>query len=591
MTPLSAVRRWFSRPAAVWYHPSYRLPLASSVGAPMSPRRADDALTWALDAGVLEPSDVHEAAEISWDDAGLVHGEAYLASLDRPAVVARILGADEPRVAVREILETWRRATGATLAAARHVVRDGGRAVNLLGGFHHAERDKGGGFCALNDVAVAVACLRRDGVRGRIGIIDLDAHPPDGIADCLRDDEQVDLLSLSTASAWTLPVGTAATVVDSRVPAGSGDHVYLWALDALIAEFPAFEVAFYLAGADPLAGDKLGGLSVSEDGLRERDRRVLTALGRTPTVILPAGGYSEGSWRVLATTVALASGRSAAVRRGYDPLLRRTRTVMHTLDPRVLAGGGDALVTEEELLGSLGVGVPTSEPRFLGYYTRHGLEHALVAYGYLTTLRRLGFSDLGIELTSGHGAPDRMRVSGAVGGVRVPLVDLAASIRTIDTFRALFVEWLELKDPRSTFTTGRPKLPGQEHPGLGMAEETLQILVRAAERLALHGVSFVPAHYHVAWMSRDRFVIVDPEARGRFAVMREATRDLPLLEATRKLGGAGLVADDGQHLKWEPVEMVSVLDPGLQAFLDAGDVRAQEVAETWRARLGLPQPS
>jgi len=61
-------------------------------------------------------------------------------------------------------------------------------ALNLLGGFHHARPDVAGGFCPVNDVAVAIAAVRADGFRGRVLVLDLDAHPPDGLAACLAGD-------------------------------------------------------------------------------------------------------------------------------------------------------------------------------------------------------------------------------------------------------------------------------------------------------------------------------------------------------------------------------------------------------------------
>lgn len=593
----STLRRWLNGPVHAWYHPSYRLPLAASVGAPMSPRRADDALTWALDTGVLSLPHVHEPDELSWADAGLVHEGPYLASLDDPAVQARILGAAQERIAARELLETWRRASGGTAAAARHVIRHGGRAVNLLGGFHHAGPERGTGFCALNDVAIAAACARRDGVRGPIGIIDLDAHPPDGIAACLAGDELVTILSIAVASSWEVPPAKAK-VIDLRVPPRTADTDYLRALDALLGKMeglPPFQLAFYLAGADPLRDDPLGGLSVSEEGLRERDKRVLSWLGRTPTVILPAGGYRERSWRVLAQTVALAARRERRVPEGYDPLQRRTRQIMAALNPSSL--GQSALLTEEELLGSLGAAPRVGQQRWLGYYTRHGLEYALEAYGYLTTLRRLGFSGLRVELSGGGAGADRMKITAATAQGRQTLVDLLVSLRPLGftgtaslpeelaQLRVLFVEWLELTDPRAPFTSRKPKLPGQQAPGLGMADETMQLLGRAAERLELCGVSFVPAHFHVAWMARDRFTVLDPVARGRMRAMARAVSALPLVTASQRLGGPGLPTSDGQIVRWEPVEMVIPLDPRLARHLEEGERQALEVEEALFGRI------
>ncbi len=589
MTLRSRIREWW-RGARVdlWYHPTYRLPFAAAVGAPADPRRADDALAWVASQRVVPKARVHSPAELSWADASLVHGDGWLQDLDRAEVVAHVLGAEPERISVREIVETWRRASGGTVEAARHVARAGGRAVNLLGGFHHAEPDRGGGFCAINDVSVAIARLRADGFGGRVAVVDLDAHPPDGIVACSGGDERLEVLSLSTASHWSLPPAPAARVVDERVPAGAGDEVYLEALRGLLRRLERVDLAFYLAGGDPLEGDRLGGLAVTAEGLRRRDREVLAALGATPTVVLPAGGYSRDSWRVLAATIAESARSRAPVAATFDPLRWRMSRVARRLMPVNLGGPPeDELMTEAELLGALGVPGRT-EPRFLGYYTRHGLEHALHAYGYLPTLARLGFRDLRLDIVTGRG-PDRMVITADVNGEPQLVVDLAVSIRALDRWRVLFVEWLELRDPRVPFSAARPRLPGQQLPGLGMAEETMQLLVRAAERLGLDGVSFVPAHYHVAWMARGPMVVVDPEARGRFEALSEHLSPLPLLEASRLLGGRGVDVEHGDPVRWEPTEMVIPLEDGLRRWVADGDGRAAQARAALLDRL-LPLP-
>jgi acetoin utilization deacetylase AcuC-like enzyme len=561
------VTRWRRRPVEVWYHPSYRLPLAQSVGPPMDPKRADDALTWGVHVGLVRPEEVRSPDELSYADAARVHEPAYLASLDQPEAVARVLGTDAARIPVGALLETWRRACGGTRAAALHVHARGGRAMNLLGGFHHAEPEKGGGFCAINDVAVAVACLRAVGYDGPVVIVDLDAHPPDGIVACLGDDPGVTVLSISTASGWEVPPAAHAVVRDVRVPAGTSDLGYLAVLHDLLRQHRPRGLAFYLAGADPLKGDRLGGLATSIEGLWARDRQVFAWLGDTPVVIVPAGGYSPDAWRVVAHTLAAASGVDVAVDPQFDPLRRRTRRIARTLDPSVLAGRDEELLlTEEELFGGLGA-MPRSEPRFLGYYTRHGLELALTAYGYLPTLERLGFRELEVGVITPAGGPDRMTVSAALPSGRAVLVDLAASIRRLGPFRTLFVEWLELKDPRVGFSPARPRLPGQQLPGLGLAEETMQLLVAAAERLSLDGVSFVPAHYHVAWIAKSRFVMWDPAARGRFEAIVRHTARHPLAVVSERLGTSGWPLEDGGTTRWEPTEMVIPLAPAMAEHL------------------------
>ncbi|HHO49464.1 MAG TPA: hypothetical protein ENK18_01005 [Deltaproteobacteria bacterium] len=233
----------------------------------------------------------------------------------------------------------------------------------------------------------------------------------------------------------------------------------------------------------------------------------------------------------------------------------------------------------------MGIRSATAEPRFLDFYTRHGLEHALTAYGYLPLLRRLGFQGLQIQLEPG-GPPDRMQITAQLQGKRAILVDLSVSIRTLDPWKTLYVEWLELQDPRLSFTASRPRLPGQQRPGLGLAEETMTLLLRASERLELDGVSFVPAHYHVAWMSRGRFVVLDPRARGRLAALVDLLEGVPLIRASQLLDDPGLTCLDGTILRWDPPEMVA---PGTEALADwLHETKAE--AEAARAELAALLP-
>lgn len=584
---LRAYRRWVQRwtaaaPVLVWHHPAYRLP-APAGGAPMNPRRADDALTVAVDLGFVQPEHVFVPDELPVDDALRVHTPEYLATLDRPEVVGAIVALDPQRLSVSEWMATWRRACAGTVAAARTVAAEGGRAVNLLGGFHHAAPDRGGGYCGLNDVAIAVARLRSEGFSERIAVIDLDAHPPDGIVAALGSDPLVDVLSLSAESEWSLGTGVGRTI-DLRVPRGTGDEAYLRAVDDLLTEFCGAGLVFYLAGADPIAGDPLGALAISEAGLRERDRRVLGRVGRAPLVVLPAGGYHPSSWRVLGGTIAEASGSRGEIPTAYDPIMRRTRTIARGIAPLLVDGPEEALITEEELLGGLGLAV-RHEQRFLGYYTRHGLEAALTAYGFLGALRRMGFDGIEVHIEVRPPAPDRLVISARVGGERVALVDLAASIRTFDGFRCLFVDWLELIDPRGDFTSDRPPLPGQRRPGLGLATETMQLLGRAAERLSLAGVAYTAAHFHVAWMARESVVPIDPELRGKFRALVRAVSALPLSEASRVLATTGVHTEDGAVVRWEPLAVVAPVSADLRDHLAQTEAKAAEAEQAWVDRL------
>ena len=204
-----------------------------------------------------------------------------------------------------QMVERSRRSVGATIAAARAALMDDeGVAVNLAGGTHHAFAGKGSGYCVFNDVAVAARLMQAEWHRRhrrllRVAVIDLDVHQGNGTASIFRDDPTVFTLSLHGAR--NFPFRKEAGDLDVELPDGCGDDDYLAALEAAlhtldqrVAQAPP-GLAFYLAGADPHEGDRLGRLKLTAAGLAERDRRVLEWLHsrRIPVALSMAGGYGH----------------------------------------------------------------------------------------------------------------------------------------------------------------------------------------------------------------------------------------------------------------------------------------------------------
>jgi acetoin utilization deacetylase AcuC-like enzyme len=201
------------------------------------------------------------------------------------------------------MVERSRRSVGATIAAARAALADG-IAANLAGGTHHAYADKGGGYCVFNDVAVAARLMQAEWHRHhrallRIAVIDLDVHQGNGTAAIFRDDPTVFTLSLHGER--NFPFRKEASDLDVALPDGCRDDEYLAALDAALGALwqrhvhGAPGLVFYLAGADPHEGDRLGRLKLTAAGLAERDRRVFdaTRARRIPVAISMAGGYGH----------------------------------------------------------------------------------------------------------------------------------------------------------------------------------------------------------------------------------------------------------------------------------------------------------
>jgi acetoin utilization deacetylase AcuC-like enzyme len=531
----------------VFYDPRFRLPLSGiEATAGLDPRRSDFAAWWLRSSRTLGPRCFRTPRRATFEELGRVHTAEHLESLSRPEPLAAVFGVDPSDVPVDELLDTIRLATGATIEAARLALRIRRPALNLLGGFHHAGPASAGGFCPVNDVAVALAAVRAFGFRGRTAILDLDAHPPDGISACLGKDPRVWIGSIS-GSDW----GPLEGVDETVLPEGSGDEPYLVALRGLLRRMPRASLAFVIAGGDVLAGDRLGKLGLTLGGARRRDLAVAEALAGTASVWLPSGGYHRDAWRVLAGTgMALAAGTQAAIPAGYDPLSERYDALMRELTPSDLGEAGD--ITAEEIEEALGLRPPG--PRLLlGFYTASGLEQGLHRLGLLDTMKRLGYRDLRVAIDS-TGLGDRLRVLGHAGGEEHLLVEAILERRRVRGVEILFIHWLSLRNPLARFSERRPQLPGQEVPGLGLAREAGTLLSRMAIRLGLAGVAFRPSHYHLAYTARHDFEFVDPARQGRFEAMVRDLSTVPLLEATHAVSD-GRVLLNGLPYTWEADEM------------------------------------
>jgi acetoin utilization deacetylase AcuC-like enzyme len=194
-----------------------------------------------------------------------------------------------------QMVERSRRSVGATLAAARTALAGDGVSANLAGGTHHAFADRGEGYCVFNDVAVAARVLLRSGAISRAAVVDCDVHQGNGTAAIFRGDPAVFTLSLHAAK--NFPFRKESGDLDVVFDDGAGDDEYLSALAqhvpiVLGAHRP--DVVFYIAGADPYEGDRLGRLRLSIHGLRARDALVLDACAARgiPAAVAMGGGYA-----------------------------------------------------------------------------------------------------------------------------------------------------------------------------------------------------------------------------------------------------------------------------------------------------------
>ncbi len=244
--------------------------------------------------GLISSADSTAVSEASWHDLALVHTAEYLdrlrsGSLDRKA--ERKMGLPWSSALVRRS----RLAVQGTVNASLMALEDG-VAANLAGGTHHAFAGHGEGFCVLNDVAVAIRVLRREGRIVRALVIDLDVHQGNGTAAIFRDDPHT--FTFSMHGARNYPFVKAESTLDVALPDATGDEPYLRQLGDHLPQVIATaapELIFFLAGVDPVSGDRYGRLDLSRDGIRERERLVLRAGldAEVPMVLLLSGGYAE----------------------------------------------------------------------------------------------------------------------------------------------------------------------------------------------------------------------------------------------------------------------------------------------------------
>jgi acetoin utilization deacetylase AcuC-like enzyme len=272
----------------LFYCDHYAIPLPSGHKFPMAKYRMLRDLLAKDGCFRFEEAPFAEPAVIE-----LAHDAAYVRDFLNGALT---------EAAIRRIGFPWSEAlvkrtlasVGGTLSATCDAF-DSGWGGNLAGGTHHAFRAEGSGFCVFNDIAVAIQWLRSKGRIQSAAVIDLDVHQGDGTAQIFEAEANVLTLSLHAKS--NFPFRKQRSKIDIEFEDGTRDPEYLNALDGVLPRIFAFEpdIVFYQSGVDPLASDTLGRLSLTPEGLKERDRRLMAAARahNIPMVITLGGGYSR----------------------------------------------------------------------------------------------------------------------------------------------------------------------------------------------------------------------------------------------------------------------------------------------------------
>lgn len=247
-----------------------------------------------LASGIVAPDDLLIPEAASDEQILLAHDFAYLERVKTGQLTVQ----EVRRIGFPwslEMVERSRRSSGGTIAACRAALQDG-VAVNLAGGTHHAHADHGAGYCVFNDSAIAARVMQADDRVRRVLILDCDVHQGDGTASIFADDSTV--FTFSIHGAKNFPFRKGHSDLDIELDDGTGDDEYLSLLEEGAQRALALagaDLTIYLAGADPYAGDRLGRLALTLDGLARRDRMILDLCRRwhLPVAVVMAGGYAR----------------------------------------------------------------------------------------------------------------------------------------------------------------------------------------------------------------------------------------------------------------------------------------------------------
>jgi acetoin utilization deacetylase AcuC-like enzyme len=277
-------------PFKLVYHADYDVQLVSHVFPSQKYRMVRERL---LESGFADPDDFVQPESATEEDLTLAHTTDWIRRLR--AGLLTFEEAAKLEIPYNEtVIRGFWLATGGSMLAARLALQHGG-ALNIGGGFHHAYAAHGEGFCAVNDVAVAVRRMLADKLIERAMIIDCDVHHGNGTASIFLNDPAVFTLSIHQYANY--PEDKPPSSLDIHLGDGVGDEEYLAKLETgyapALAEFKP-NLIVYVAGADPHCEDQLGGLNLTKRGLEQRDRLVFDAAlqARVPVGVVLAGGYS-----------------------------------------------------------------------------------------------------------------------------------------------------------------------------------------------------------------------------------------------------------------------------------------------------------
>ena len=284
---------------AIVHHPAY-----------VAPAPARSTYRWNKN-GLIRDLLLAEGERVAWHTPEPMPAR-WLEAVHDPDYVAEVLEARVPAIKTRrigfpvtpEVAARAQAVPGGTWLAA-HLALEHGFAANTAGGSHHALADTGAGYCVFNDLAVAAVRLIEEGTVDRLAVVDCDVHQGDGTAALLAGRPGIATYSIHAEK--NFPARKARSTRDVPLADGLGDDAYLGILAETLVPFLAEhrpQLILYQAGVDPFAGDKLGRLSLTLDGLARRERLIARLAGGVPLASTVGGGYGDDALEIARRHVA-----------------------------------------------------------------------------------------------------------------------------------------------------------------------------------------------------------------------------------------------------------------------------------------------
>ncbi|RMF58266.1 MAG: hypothetical protein D6748_09170 [Calditrichaeota bacterium] len=234
--------------------------------------------------------------------------------------------------------------------------------------------------------------------------------------------------------------------------------------------------------------------------------------------------------------------------------------------------------SEEDLLGINVEDRPSL--LFLGAFSEQNIEQVLRKYGVWRELERRGFGNLKLTMDTRDPYRQRLAIHSVIEGLHASLL-LAEIVVKRDwltltpdfeyAYRAqplevLTIEWLTLQDPRLGFTTRKPRLPGQNYPGLGLSKVVLKVILMACKQLNLNGIVNIPEYYHNAQIYSPVASFIDPQCEGkRLAINRDLLKKYHLAKVSWGID-LGCVKENENPFEWFTCQQVIPVKKALREY-------------------------